>query len=124
MYVRVCRYRVYADLMERYMAVQRRAAEVYHAHGGEHVTYYQSEHDPCEWMEIRQYASRAACQVLAARLGQQPEIMALWDQFQATLDPSFPFLVEEFQQRSWLSTDDANSVFEDELQQLLPENPS
>jgi hypothetical protein len=111
-------------MMERYLSVQRRAAEFYSRCGGEHVTYLQSEHDPNEWMEIHQYPSRATCVAVSNRLAQEPEMTALWDQFQATLDPYYPLMVDEYQQRQWLSPDQANNIFEDELAELLPDNES
>lgn len=122
MYVRVCRYRVQAELTERFLAVQQRATELYRRFGGEHVTYYQSQHDPGEWMEIHHYPSESACATISARLGQQPEVISLWEQFQATLDPYFPLVVEEYHQRGWLSAEQANNVFEDELGELLPDS--
>lgn len=109
--------------MDRYLAVQRRAANLYEQLGGEHVFYFQSEHDPCEWMELHQYPSEGVCRATAEKLGRQPEVIALWEQFQSTLDPHYPLQVDEYQQRGWPSVEQVNNLFEDELHELLPDEP-
>ena len=103
MYVRICRYRVLPQQMERYMAIQRRASEISKKHGIGVATYFQSAHDPYEWMEVYRYSSQAACRVTIGGLSQQPEIMALWEEFQQVLDPAYSMVVEEFHERTWFS---------------------
>lgn len=101
MFVRICRYRILPDLLDKYLSVQRRVSEIYQAHSTEHASYFQSAFDPCEWIEIHHYPDQAACQTATARINREPAIMALWQEFQQTLDPNFPPVIEEFHERGW-----------------------
>ena len=102
MFVRICRYRVLPTMVNRFLAVQERAHDIYRKHVPERTAYYQSTSDPQQWVEIHHYASEEACHRSSLRISQEPEIVALWQEFQATLDPSFPTIIEEFQQRVWM----------------------
>lgn len=120
MYVRICRYRVLPQLMERYMSIQRRAGAVCQAQGIGAATYFQSAHDPCEWMEVYRYTSQAACRVTTGTLAQQPEIMALWQEFQEVLDPGFSVIVEEFHERNWFSEPEEEELVLEDESDLVP----
>jgi hypothetical protein len=89
--------------MERYLSIQRRANALCSSKGIGTASYFQSAHDPNEWMEVYRYVSQATCRVTTAALGQEPEIMALWQEFQQVLDPNFSMIVEEFHERAWFS---------------------
>ena len=98
MFVKTYRYRVLADQMDKYLAVQQRASEWYGAHGDHDAIYLQSKRDPYQWMEIHLYANEAAFAASAERPAADAEIQTLWTEFRATLDPAFTSEIEDFQQ--------------------------
>ena len=97
MFVRVSRYRVLPDYSSHYQAIQERAREVYRQHEENRTSYFQSTTDPCIWLEVHWYPDEAACRRVSAAIHADPQIARLWNEFQATLDPDFPMIVEEYQ---------------------------
>lgn len=103
MYVKTFRYRVLAAAEGRFRDVQRRVAEIYEQRFGQDVIYLQNAARPLEWLEIHIYADADAADRLNEQMAALPEATALWREFEATLDPAYPAVVEEFEQRHWLA---------------------
>jgi len=101
MFVKLCRYRVQPALRDRYLAIQEQAARIYQLYELEPATHFQSRHDPHTWIEIHRFATAEACRAATDRLNRDPKILALWQAFQATLDPGVPPEIEEFDQHAW-----------------------
>ncbi|MGD9647631.1 MAG: hypothetical protein AB7U73_18095 [Pirellulales bacterium] len=99
MFVRICRYRVLPEMLDKHLAIQRRASDIYRRFLPEEPAYFQSKLDPCEWVEIHPFFDEAACRESTERINREPEIMRLWDEFQAMLDPESPPVIEEFTER-------------------------
>lgn len=88
-------------MMDRYLAIQEQAGRIYHLYELEAATHFQSRQDPNVWIEIHRFADGDSCRATTDRLNRDPKILALWQAFQATLDPNFPPQFEEFDQRVW-----------------------
>ncbi len=88
-------------MMDRYLAVQEQASRIYQLYELEPATHLQSRQDPNTWIEIHRFVDGNACRATTDRLNRDPKILALWQAFQATLDPKFPPEIEEFDQRVW-----------------------
>jgi hypothetical protein len=99
MFVRICRYRVLPEMLEEHLAVQRRASAIYRRFLPEEPAYFQSQNDPCEWVEIHPFRDEASCRESTDRINREPEIISLWQEFQAMLDPTSPPVMEEFTER-------------------------
>lgn len=96
MFVRVSRYRIMPDQSSRYLAIQERAKEIYRQHEENRTSYFRSTVDPCIWLEVHWYPDEAACRRVSTAIHAEPQIAELWTEFQATLDPNFPMVVEEY----------------------------
>lgn len=103
MLVKVYRYRVRPELASRYLQAQERAAALYAAAGAEPATYLRSVDDPQVWIEMHRQPEDPAARAALARVEQHPELPGLWREFQATLDPRYPTIVEEFREESFHS---------------------
>ena len=72
--VKVYRYRVRPDAVERFLEIQRRADALY----GQHVEYrqelLQSRDDPAEWLELHRFEDEEAYSSGLTRLNEEPEI--------------------------------------------------
>lgn len=88
-------------MMDRYLAVQEQAVHIYRLYELEPARYFQSRSDPHAWVEVHRFPDGEACRATSDRLNRDPKILALWQAFQATLDPKFPPQVEEFEERVW-----------------------
>ena len=96
MFVRICRYRVLPEMLEEHLAIQRRASAIYRRYLPEEPAYFQSQNDPCEWVEIHPFRDEASCRESTDRINREPEIISLWQEFQAMLYPASPPVMEEF----------------------------
>lgn len=105
MFLKVCRYRVQPAMMDRYLAIQEQADRIYRLYELEPATHLQSRQDPNTWIEIHRFADGETCRATTDRLNRDPKILALWQAFQATLDPKSPPEIEEFEQRVWDSAE-------------------
>ena len=105
MFVKTFRYRVLPTQMDKYLAVQERAARLYQTDADHQAIYLQSSSDPCQWMEIHRYRDEVSWQRSAARLGAIAEFRTLWNEFSSTLDPAFPSQMEDYHQRSHFAGD-------------------
>ena len=110
MYVKTFRYRVLPSQMDHFRDVQRRVAELYEEEFGQDAIYLQNTRDPNEWLEIHIYADEAACRQAADRLAALPQTEALWREFEATLDPGYPSVIESFEQYHWLTRPETDTT--------------
>lgn len=103
MLVKVYRYRVRPDLAARFLQAQERAAALYAAAGAIPATYLRSVDDPHVWIEIHRQPDDPAARAALGQVEQHPELPGLWREFQATLDPRYPTIVEEFSEESFVT---------------------
>ena len=103
MFVKIYRYRVLPTQMDKYLAVQERAARLYQMDADHEVIYLQSTSDACQWIEIHRYPDESSWRRSTDQLGAMVEVGALWNEFRSTLDPAFPSEIEDYQQRSHFS---------------------
>ena len=105
MFVKTFRYRVLPTQMDKYLAVQERAARLYQMDADHQAIYLQSSSDPCQWMEIHRYRDEVSWQQSTERMGASAEVAALRNEFSSTLDPALPSQMEDYHQRSHFSGD-------------------
>lgn len=98
MFVTTFRYRVRPEKLGDYLDVQRRASEIYAQLVPNPPLYLQSANDPCQWLELHWYTDDMAYRLIRNQLSQHPDIPALWQAFQETLDHTFPGFLEEFRE--------------------------
>ncbi len=96
MFMRIFRYRVRPEMQDRHLALQARASQLYSKYVEHPPVYFRSSCDRNLWVELHRYADRDACQSSADLVGQDSELGRLWNEFQDSLDPNFPPLLEEF----------------------------
>lgn len=87
MYVKVYRYLVRPEAEERFLDVQRRAAELYREHANA-VPVLLRRRGRGAWLELQWFPSEAAYRKAMAAIDADPQIEALFDVFRGTLaDP-------------------------------------
>ncbi|MBX3411952.1 MAG: hypothetical protein KF708_04480 [Pirellulales bacterium] len=96
MFVRLFRYRVLPERLNRYLAIQEQAGNIYRRHDSVRTSYFQSAGDPCTWLEVHWYPDESTCRRVTEEISSEPVIAELWQEFQRTLDPHFEASIEEY----------------------------
>jgi len=96
MFVRLFRYRVRPEKLERYLTIQEQACQIYRRHESVRTSYFQAAGDPCTWLEVHWYPDEETCRRATEEINGDPQIPALWDEFQRALDPAVHPTIEEF----------------------------
>lgn len=102
MFVQICRYRILPATVDRYLSIQEQASRVYQLHGLQPAIHLQSHSDPQTWIEVHRFADEPSCRAATQRINADPQVLALWEAFKATLDPAVPPQIEEFDERGAL----------------------
>lgn len=96
MFLRIFHYRVLPQFRDRHLAIQARAARIYKKHVPTPPKYFRRSADPNLWVELHEYTDRHTCERVAQTVAADAELLQLWKEFQETLDPAHPVLLEEY----------------------------
>ncbi len=96
MFLRIFRYRVQPQMRDRHLAVQARSAQLYGKYVSKTPTYFRRSGDANNWVELHWYVDKAECQRVAQAVADDLELARLWREFQETLDPDYPPVLEEY----------------------------
>jgi hypothetical protein len=96
MFLRCFKYRVQPQFRDRHLALQQRAAELYRRYVARPPQYFRRGNDPNTWLELHWYPDRPSCHRIAEVVARDNELTRMWKEFQETLDPAYPVVLEEF----------------------------
>ena len=95
MNVKMYRYRIQPDQIERFLDIQKRADWIYRKHINYRITHFQSRTDPAAWVETHWFPDADTAAAAAALAEREPELSRLFAEFVAVLDPADPRIKEE-----------------------------
>jgi hypothetical protein len=99
MYIKIFRYRVLPQKSDAFLAIQQQAAALQRRHLASQVNYYRQSNDPNIWMEVHRYEDAADFHRRVEGMQRDPEMRRLWQAFQGLLDPNFPPVLEQYEER-------------------------
>ncbi len=103
MFITTFRYRILPAKLRKYLEIQQRADELYQSQTGHRIVYFRGTDDRCQWLEIHFFSDEELQRKNAETTENDPQMAALWQEFKATLDPTFPVAMDEY--RHFASTD-------------------
>lgn len=96
MLIKIDRYRVRPDQLDRHQAIQTQVEALYRRLIHQPCLLLRSQDDPCRWVSIHWYPDEAAYHRRMKLMNAAPEAGALWQALQSTLDPNSPHIEEEY----------------------------
>jgi hypothetical protein len=93
--IKIYRYRIQPERIDRFLEIQKRADWLYRKHLNYKINHCQCRTDPAQWIEMHWYPDEAALNAVDALAAQEPELARQFHDFLEVLDPADPKIHEE-----------------------------